>query len=45
MELLDTSFANVPSEIRELRVRADAGFGFNPVLVALEKRPAQFRGK
>ena len=42
MELLDTSFANVPPEIRELRVRADAGFGFNPVFVALEERPAQY---
>jgi hypothetical protein len=42
MELLDTSFANVPPEIRELRVRADAGFGFNPVFVALETRPAQY---
>ncbi|MFZ3331155.1 MAG: IS1380 family transposase [Candidatus Acidiferrales bacterium] len=42
MELLDTSFANVPPEIREVRVRADAGFGFNPVFVALETRPAQY---
>jgi hypothetical protein len=42
MELLDTSFANVLPEIRELRVRADAGFGFNPVFVALEERPAQY---
>ena len=41
-KLLDTSFANVPPEIRELRVRADAGFGFNPVFVALESRPAQY---
>jgi hypothetical protein len=41
-EVLDTSFANVPPEIRELRVRADAGFGFNPVFVALETRPAQY---
>jgi hypothetical protein len=40
-EVLDTRFANVPPEIRELRVRADAGFGFNPVFVALEERPAQ----
>ena len=31
MEVLDTSFANVPPDIRELRVRADAGF--NPVFV------------
>jgi hypothetical protein len=40
--VLDTSFANVPPEIRELRVRADAGFGFDPVFVALEARPAQY---
>ena len=42
IEVLDTSFANVPPEIRELRVRADAGFGFDPVFVALEARPAQY---
>jgi hypothetical protein len=42
VELLDTSFANVPPDIRELRVRADAGFGFNPVFEALESRPAQY---
>lgn len=40
--VLDTSFANVPPDIRELRVRAGAGFGFNPVFVALEARPAQY---
>ena len=40
--MLDTSFANVPPDIRELRVRADAGFGFNPVFVALEARPTQY---
>lgn len=42
VELLDTSFANVPPDIRELRVRADAGFGFNPVFEALESRPARY---
>lgn len=42
IEVLDTSFANVPPDIRELRVRADAGFGFNPVFVALEARSAQY---
>jgi hypothetical protein len=41
-ELLDTCFANVPPDIRELRVRADAGFGFHPVFEALEARPAQY---
>jgi hypothetical protein len=39
---LDTCFSNVPPDIRELRVRADAGFGFNPVLVALEARRAGY---
>ena len=33
---------NVPPDIRELRVRADAGFGFNPVFEGLEVRPAQY---
>src|ERR1700693_592094 len=37
VELLETCFANVPSDIRELRVRADAGFGFNPVFEGLEQ--------
>jgi len=41
-ELLDTCFANVPPDIREARVRADAGFGFNPVFEALEARPTQY---
>ena len=40
--MLDLSFANVPPQIRELRVRADAGFGFNPVFAVLEARPAQY---
>ena len=39
---MDTCFANVPPDIRELRVRADAGFGFNPVFEALEARPTQY---
>jgi hypothetical protein len=42
LELLDTCFTNVPPDIRELRVRADAGFGFNPVFEGLEVRPAQY---
>ena len=41
-ELLDTCFANVPPDIREVRVRADSGFGFNPVLEALEARPTEY---
>ena len=42
IEVLDNSFANVPPDIREIRVRADSGFGFNPVFVAIEARPAQY---
>ena len=34
--LLETSFVNVPPEIRELRLRADAGFGYDPVMKILE---------
>ena len=41
-ELLDTCFANVPPDIRELRVRADAGFGLNPVFDALESRATAY---
>jgi hypothetical protein len=42
VELLETCFVNVPPDIREIRVRADAGFGFNPVLVGLEARPTEY---
>lgn len=42
VELLATCFANVPPDIRELRVRADAGFGVNHVLDALESQPAEY---
>ena len=41
-ELLNTCFANVPPDIREIRTRADAGFAFNPVLEALESHFAQY---
>jgi hypothetical protein len=41
-ELLASCFLSVPSDIREVRVRADAGFGFDPVLTLLEQRPAQY---
>ncbi len=41
-ELLDTCFANVPPDVREIRLRADSGFGFNPVLDALEQRSVQY---
>jgi hypothetical protein len=42
VELLASCFGSVPTDIRELRVRADAGFGFNPVLEILEARPAEY---
>jgi hypothetical protein len=41
-ELLDTCFVNVPPDIREIRLRADSGFGFNPVLEALEQRSVDY---
>ena len=40
--LLETSFATVPTEIRELRFRADAGFGYDPVLKTVETREADY---
>lgn len=40
--LLDTCFVNVPVDIREIRLRADSGFGFNPVLEALEQRSVHY---
>jgi hypothetical protein len=42
VELLASCFLSIPSGIRELRVRADAGFGYHPVLEMLEARPAQY---
>lgn len=42
VELMASCFVNVPRDIRELRVRADAGFGFHPVLEILEARGAQY---
>ena len=41
-ELLASAFLSIPSEIRERRVRADAGFGYNPVLEILELGRAQY---
>ena len=41
-ELLADSISSLPSDIRELRVRADAGFGYSPVLDTLEARPVQY---
>lgn len=40
--LLETSFTTVPPEIRELRFRADAGFGYGPVLETLETHRADY---
>lgn len=42
VELLDTCFRNVPPDIREIRLRADSGFGFNPVLQALEQESIDY---
>jgi DDE family transposase len=41
-ELLASCLLALPADIREVRVRADAGFGFHPVLALLEQRPAQY---
>ena len=41
-ELLACCFHSTPSAIRELRVRADAGFGYGPVFEMLEAHPAQY---
>jgi len=42
VELLGTGFAHVPPEIRELRVRADAGFGYHPIFARLEGEAAEY---
>ena len=42
VELLAGCLLNLPADIRELRVRADAGFGYDPVLTMLEQRPAEY---
>lgn len=42
VELLAGCVGSLPADVRELRVRADAGFGYNPVLDILEARPAQY---
>jgi Transposase DDE domain group 1 len=41
-ELVACCFHSTPSDIRELRVRADAGFGYGPALDMLEARFAQY---
>lgn len=40
--VLASCFLAIPADIREVRTRADAGFGFDPVLAMLEQRPAQY---
>jgi hypothetical protein len=40
--VLQTSFANVPPDIRELRFRGDAGFGYQPVLQELEDHRVRY---
>ncbi len=40
--VLASCFFSIPSDIRELRLRADAGFGYNPVLETLEQCRAQY---
>ena len=42
VELLASSFLSIPGDIREVRVRADAGFGYDPVLTVLEERAAEY---
>lgn len=42
VELLASGLGTLPGDVRELRVRADAGFGYDPVLQMLEARPAQY---
>ena len=41
-ELLACCFIAIPSDIREVRFRADAGFGYNAVLETLEQGHAQY---
>jgi hypothetical protein len=42
VEMLEQALAHLPSDIREVRVRADSGFGYDPVLTLLEQRAAQY---
>jgi hypothetical protein len=41
-ELLASCFVSLPADIRERRVRADAGFGYAPVLELLEQGRAHY---
>ena len=40
--LLTGAVLSIPPDVRELRMRADAGFGFNPVLEVLEQIQAKY---
>jgi hypothetical protein len=40
--VLASCFASMPPDIREVRVRADSGFGYNPVFELLEQTQAQY---
>jgi len=40
--LLETAFADLPGAIREIRFRADAGFGYEPVLETVETAGADY---
>lgn len=40
--MLETSFAIVLPEIRDLRFRADAGFGYHPILKPLEAQRTDY---
>jgi len=40
--LLASCFLSIPPDIRELRIRADAGFGYDPVLTVMEERAAAY---
>lgn len=42
MELMARVSLNLPDDLRELRVRADAGFGFDPALEMLGNRATQY---
>jgi hypothetical protein len=42
VDVRNTCFANLSRDVRDEQVRTDAGFDFDPVLVALQARPARY---
>lgn len=42
VEMLQAGFRKMPSDIREVRTRADSGFYYHPVLQILEENQAQY---